>query len=141
MCYKNDDNDINYIFLCDVLGNSTCVLQNALIENIYTENELTVCSHWNNWFITLKTNLSVYSIQGLLKAASKGRIGVERLTTDFFHITFSEHFSVVRFLFVNCLLLAHDFPTHTRKQATTVVFTTASPVPVNKIVKRVNELY
>lgn len=44
-----------------------------------------------------KINPSVYSFQALLKADSKDRIGLERMTTDLFHITSSEHFSEVNF--------------------------------------------
>lgn len=62
------------ILLCEVLGSGICVLQNALVENIYVENEFVVWTHWNNEFITPKINLSVYSIQGLLKTDAKDRI-------------------------------------------------------------------
>lgn len=109
-----------WIFLCDVLGNSTCVLQNALIENIYTENELVVGTHWNHKFFTPKINLSVYSIQGFLRADSKDRIRLERLITDFFsHDFFRALFWNEFFIYLlTCSLFAHDFLPHTRKQAT-----------------------
>lgn len=64
-----------WILLCEVLGSYICVLQNALVENIYAENDFVVWTHWNNEFITPEINLSVYSIQGLLKADAKDRIG------------------------------------------------------------------
>ena len=45
-----------------------------------------------------KINPSVCGFQALLEADSKDRDGLERMTTDFFHITSSEQFSEVNFL-------------------------------------------
>ena len=45
-----------------------------------------------------KINPSVCSFQALLEADSKDWVGLERMTTDFFHITSSEQFSEVNFL-------------------------------------------
>jgi hypothetical protein len=103
---------VPYILLCEVFGNCTCVLQKALIENIYTENELVLWTHWNNEFVTPKINLSVYSIQGLLKADSKDRIGLERWLQFFFPPWLVQNIFLEWVLCAMCSLFVQDFLTY-----------------------------
>ena len=59
-----------------------------------------------------KINPSVCSFQALLEADSKDWVGLERMTTDFFHITSSEQFSEVNFLtyLLTCSLFTYLCP-------------------------------